>query len=146
RRGPNYRYPTNNLDRLRTISYLAAKTVISTIVPGVNTAPTAVRVGKLPRSTQAIHDSFISSFTEASWMYTVALRMRDLLVPAWARTASIFFSTCAVWPFISSDLSSATIPEQNTRSPNTAALQFHSRGLIRLISMIHPPSKGNSHQ
>src|SRR5438094_10298586 len=62
--------------------------------------------------------------------------MRDLLIPAFARTLSIFLSTSAVCPFMSSDLSSATVPERKTRSPKTAALQFHSRGLILCISMI----------
>jgi hypothetical protein len=50
--------------------------------------------------------------------------MRDLLVPALARTASIFFNTSAVCPFMSKDLSSATVPDKKTRSPKTAALQF----------------------
>src|SRR5258706_6260606 len=121
------------------IYHFAANTVISTIVPGVSTAPIAVRVGKLARSTQAIHDSFISSLRLASAIYTVALSIRDLFEPACASTASIFFSTCAVWPFISSDLSSATIPERKTKSPNTAALQFHSRGLILFMSIRASP-------
>ena len=52
----------------RKSDYFAAQTVISTIVPGVRTAPTAVRVGKFPRSTQAIQASFIASLSVASCM------------------------------------------------------------------------------
>lgn len=48
--------------------YFAAQIVISTMVPGVSTAPTAVRVGKFDRSTQAIQASFISSLRVASAM------------------------------------------------------------------------------
>ena len=46
--------------------YLAAQMVISTSVPGVSAAPTAVRVGRFERSTQAIHASFIASLRLAS--------------------------------------------------------------------------------
>ena len=37
----------------------------------------------------------------------------------------------AIVAHMSKDLSSATVPERKTRSPNSAALQFHSRGLMR---------------
>ena len=50
----------------RRSRYFAAKTVISTSVPGVSTAPTAVRVGKFDLSTQAIQALFISSLRPAS--------------------------------------------------------------------------------
>ena len=61
-------YRPVTIHHARKTDYLAAQTVISTIVPGVSTAPTAVRVGKFPRSTQAIQASFIASLSAASCM------------------------------------------------------------------------------
>ena len=71
--------------------------MISTSMRGsASFASTVARAGKLAGSTQAVQAAFISSRLRMSVTHTLAERIFDLPVPAAARRASIFFSTCSV--------------------------------------------------
>src|SRR5262245_8356129 len=63
-------------------------------------ASTVARAGVLTGSTHASHAAFIWSYVFMSARYTVADSKFDLLVPADASSASIFFSTASVWAFV----------------------------------------------
>src|SRR5262249_16991953 len=107
------------------VRYLAQVTMISTSMRGsASFASTVARAGRLAGSARAAHVEFISSRLRMSATPTLAERIFDLLVPAAARSASIFFSTCSVCPLTPCERSSAPWPATKTSPPcSTAALK-----------------------
>jgi len=85
--------------------------MISTSVSGVpRRASTQARAGTFFASTQAIHASSIFALSRMPVIQMVALRMRDLLLPASASNLSILARISAVCPFMSFLRSSAVRP------------------------------------
>src|SRR5437879_389705 len=107
-----HRHHAGVLEKISTLpAYLAQVTMISTNMRGsASFASTVARAGRFAGSVHAVHAAFISSRLRMSVTHTLAERIFDLLVPEAARIASIFFSTCSVWPRTPWVRSSATWP------------------------------------
>jgi len=119
---------------------IAACTMISTSIFGLaRLAWTVARAGVFCLSTHASHTEFMSAKFRMSVMKICAERSFDLSLPTPFKIPSIFLRTCSVWPLMSADGSSATIPARYTVSPWTTAWLRRGPTPWRLIAIDRSP-------